>query len=141
MPAPRLTLRFDPTELDGDLADEADEAGVETEALIALGCDARVDASRLPSGVPNRGWWGDFVTPDGEQIGSSLWLAEKQPASDAAIATVEGLVAEALAPIVAAKRATGFAANVRRDGQHIEVAPALTLADGTSAVLGALRVN
>ena len=141
MPASRLTLRFDSVELDGDLADESDDSGVETEALIALATDARVDASELPDGVPNRGWWADFVDPDGEQIGSSLWLAEKEPASDAAAARAEPLVAAALQPLVDAGRATSFTANVARTGQQLTIAPRIELPDGASVALGALRVN
>jgi phage gp46-like protein len=152
--APFLTLRFDPVELDGDLADVADDSGVETEALIALATDARVDAADLvdallsdlgivapPSGRPNRGYWADVVLDDGEQTGSRLWLLEGATASEVSIARVEALVAETLEPIVRAGRITGFDAGVSVDGQNIIVAPTLRLPDGSTRTLGALRVN
>lgn len=153
-PAPTLSLRFDPVELDGDLADVADDSGVETEALIALATDARVDPSDLddlllrdlgiaapPTGRPNRGYWADAVLNDGEQTGSRLWLLEGAPVADVSIARVEELVAEALAPIVRAGRIASFDAGVSIDGQSIVVAPTLHLPDGSTRTVGPLRVN
>lgn len=142
VPAPQLTLRFSPTELDGDLADETDASSVETEALIAIGTDRRVDASQLPDGVPNRGWWADSVWPnDGEQIGSALWLLEGAQADDASVARAEELLAEALSPMQAAGRIASFQSLLERTGQYLDIAPVLVLPDGSTASFGALRVN
>lgn len=150
---PRLTLRFDPVELDGDLSDVADDSGVETEAIIALGTDRRVDPSDLvdaflgaigiaqPGGRPNRGYWADAVLDDGDPMGSRLWLLEGAPVATVTTARVEELVAEALDPIVRAGRLTGFDAGVEMVADSIVIKPALRLPDGSERKLGPLRVN
>jgi phage gp46-like protein len=136
-----LSLRMDPLNLDGDLADESDASGVETEALIALCTEARVDPSMLGKGRINRGYWADSVLQDGEQLGSSLWLLEDAASASDAAARAEQYVREALAPILASGRIVAVEAGVSITGQHIQVAPRLTLPDGSDRELGALQVN
>lgn len=137
-----LSLRFDPEQLDGDLADEDDVfGGIETEVLVALATDRRVSDAELTGGRPNRGYWADSVIADGEQLGSGLWLLEDAPVGEGTVARAEALMQEALAPIILSGRLVGFDAGVTVEGAHVVIAPVLHLPDGSTRKLGPLRVN
>ncbi len=136
-----LSMRVDPVYLDGDLVDESDETGVETEALVALLSDARVDDGLLARGHPNRGYWVDSVLVDGEQLGSPLWLLEDALPSEETARQAGAYVEARLGYLVQEGRARAVAAPVAVTGTHVSVSPQLTLPDGSVRELGALRVN
>ena len=57
---------------------EADD-GVATAVLVSLFTDRRVMADELPPGdTDRRGWWGDGVVGDRDEIGSKLWLLRRR---------------------------------------------------------------
>lgn len=55
-----------------------EDNGIETAVLISLFTDAQAALAELPSGTnadDRRGWWADaFAAPEGDRIGSKLWL-------------------------------------------------------------------
>ena len=86
----------------GDLcvvgADLQDDDGLQTAILVSLFTDRRVREEELPPGANSRrGWWGDRLEDDGDQIGSKLWLLRREKASTAVLARAEGYCREALA--------------------------------------------
>lgn len=54
--------------------------GLETACLISIFTDQRATDEDLPEpDMPKRGWWGDmFAEKEGDQIGSKLWLYERE---------------------------------------------------------------
>lgn len=136
----QLCLRMSAEFLDGDLADEPD-SGVETEVLIALCTDARVDAAQLPKGRPNRGWWADALEPELEPYGSAGWLLEGATPTPDNAALLSEYAAEAVAPIIRAGRLLRFEAHPDQAGVHLTLSPVLTLPEGAERRLGLLRVN
>lgn len=103
---PALALRYDFRLYAADLADPRSVADpLETEVLIALLSEARVAPSEVPPGKLNRGWWGDSLRKDGEQLGSRLWLLEDATATDTNARRAETYAREALAFLVRARRA------------------------------------
>ncbi len=81
-----IRLKFDPLDLKFDLGivknDLETDDGLETAVIISLFCDRRITDKELPPGeTDKRGWWGDAVDPENQDlIGSKLWLLfrEKQ---------------------------------------------------------------
>ena len=81
--------------LDG--ADLATDDGLATAVLVSLFTDARVDADELPEGYTSRrGWWGDTLADDGDQIGSKLWLLHRRKQEPGLPAEAAGYAREAL---------------------------------------------
>lgn len=137
-----LALRFDPEQLDGDLVDGPDPSGgAETEALMQLAIDRRVDALELPAGKDNRGWWVDAFFPDRPPTGSRLWLLEDAPATEETVARSEVFAREALEQLVADGRLTEVTPAGSLDASHVTVAGALVLPSGAVVRLGPLPVN
>ena len=63
----------------GDLcvvgADLLADGGLQTAVLVSLFSDRRVREDELQPGVSTRrGWWGDRLSDDNDEIGSRLWL-------------------------------------------------------------------
>lgn len=56
------------------------DGGLRTAILISLFTDRRVSSNEVPdAGASKRGWWGDlFPTSQGDQIGSRLWLLQRE---------------------------------------------------------------
>jgi phage gp46-like protein len=78
------------------------EQGLATQVLVSLMADARVDASELPDGVANRGWFGDcFDLAAGETpIGSKLWLLRRRAITDGIETEIEDHVRAALQTLI-----------------------------------------
>lgn len=57
---------------------------LETAVLISLFTDKRADEEELPTGERSkRGWWGDmFPEVDQDQVGSKLWLLEREKTTE-----------------------------------------------------------
>lgn len=54
--------------------------GLRTAVIISLFTDRRVDTEEVPEGdLSRRGWWGDLFSGNvGDQLGSRLWLLERE---------------------------------------------------------------
>ncbi|SHO65809.1 Mu-like prophage protein gp46 [Pseudoxanthobacter soli DSM 19599] len=82
------------------------DAAIETAVILALFTDRRVpEGHPLATGIDDRrGWWGDGVDVRADlgegEIGSLLWLLERQTVSDEMAAWARTLAAEALAPLI-----------------------------------------
>ena len=86
----------------GDLcvvgADLLADTGLQTAVLVSLFSDRRVREEELPSGVSTRrGWWGDRLADDNDQIGSKLWLLRREKQTAQVLVRAEGYCREALA--------------------------------------------
>lgn len=77
-----------------------DDTGLESAVLISLFTDRRVRPDDLPPGqTDRRGWWGDTLTPN-DQIGSELWLLDREKQTNETLARAEGYCREALVWLV-----------------------------------------
>jgi len=55
------------------------EDGFRTAVTISLFTDMRVTKDEIDSGQSQRGWWGDVISDiTADQIGSKLWLLDRQ---------------------------------------------------------------
>lgn len=133
-----LSLQVDPKYLDGDIV-LAERNVAETEALIALCTDARVDGALVPAGQENRGYWVDVF--EREPLGSHLWLYENDPADLLLAPKVEDEAKRRLKPIIAEGRITRVATEELLDGQHLDLVTRLWFPDGSEALLGPVRVT
>lgn len=71
---------------------------LETSALISLFSDKRVTLEELPPGENDRhGWWADLISePEDDQIGSKLWLLERNgKVNDITAVDMEAILADA----------------------------------------------
>ena len=60
-------------------ADLAADDGLRTAVLVSLFTDRRAAAEELPAGdTDRRGWWGDRLNADEDEIGSKLWLLARR---------------------------------------------------------------
>jgi len=98
-----VALVFGAAEREFDLvlegADLKSEEGLNTAISISLFTDARASRDeRLPSeNSDRRGWWGDTFAPvEGDQIGSLLWLLQRQKLTTQLQARIEREVARSL---------------------------------------------
>lgn len=98
-----MLLAFDGQLLTGDLvlkdAGLATDAGLQTAVVVSLFTDRRaVEGDRLPvnDGDP-RGWWGDLLADqESDQIGSRLWLLEREKQLPEVLVRAEEYAREAL---------------------------------------------
>lgn len=103
---------------DGDLA--GDE-GLETAILISLFTDQRIRDDEIPQGeISKRGWWGDMSSPiEGDQIGSKLWLYDREKITDTVLAQMETRCLASLQWLIDDGVATNVEVTVTRDEFNI----------------------
>lgn len=81
-------------------SDIASDAGLETAAILSLMLDRRAEVDNIPpSGdiTDLRGWWADeFLEPEGDHIGSRLWLLDRAKRTGETAKRAEEYVREAL---------------------------------------------
>ena len=78
-------------------ADLDSDDGLSTAILLSLFSDRRVRPEELPPGVSwRRGWWGDGLNDDQDQIGSKLWLLHRAKRTPDLLVRARGYVREAL---------------------------------------------
>jgi phage gp46-like protein len=105
------------------------DEGLRTAILMSLFTDARARADDpLPhDGADLRGWWGNgFARADGlasADIGSRLWLLEREKLTFAVLARAKAYVAEALAWMIEAGVVSALDVEVARlDDQSLAIA-------------------
>lgn len=88
-----------------------------TAICISLFTDARCNDDELPAGdTDKRGWWGDMALPNGESLGSKLWLLKRQKLTQAAIGQARGYVALALQWLVDSQWVIAISVDAERWG-------------------------
>lgn len=96
-----LALIWDAAAHTGDLRvagdDLAADGGVRTAVLLSLLTDRRAADGELPAGESDRrGWWGDTLAPEGDRIGSRLWLLGREARRPDVVLRAEEYAREAL---------------------------------------------
>lgn len=82
-----------------ELTDLAAEQGLRTAVIVSLFSDARArDDDRMPDGsADRRGFWGDvYARLDGDELGSRLWLLEREKQAPAVLAQAREYAEDAL---------------------------------------------
>lgn len=90
---------------DADIQDLESDAGLETAIIISLFTDRRAGADDIlpdPNNLNRRGWWGDLAYPEveGDQIGSRLWLFEREKTLESVLAKVKKYAEESLSWVI-----------------------------------------
>lgn len=93
------TNGFDLAVSKGDLSSDD---GLRTAVILSLFTDRRVTDDELPDGeTKRRGWWADQVAEvDGDQIGSKLWLLQREKQTVEVLERAREYAEEALAWLI-----------------------------------------
>lgn len=99
---------------------EFDE-GLETAVIISLFTDRRANFDDIlpdPDNRDLRGWWGDLASPlvEGDQIGSRLWLLEREKTLKTVLVRAKQYAEEALQWMIEDRIATKIEVDVERQG-------------------------
>ena len=99
---------------------EYDE-GLETAVIISLFTDRRANFDDILPDSSNRdfrGWWGDLASPliEGDQIGSRLWLLEREKTLKTVLVRAKQYAEEALQWMIEDRIATKIEVDVERQG-------------------------
>lgn len=93
------------------------DGGLETPVFVSLFTDRR--ARRIDRSVDRRGWWGDVhAETEGDEIGSYLWLLQRENLTPATIRRAQLYAEQALAWLIAdglAKTVTVVASSPRKE--------------------------
>lgn len=90
---------------DVDIQDLESDAGLETAVIISLFTDRRARNDDLlpdPNNPDRRGWWGDLASleVEGDQIGSRLWLLEREKTVESILVRAKEYAEESLAWLI-----------------------------------------
>jgi len=90
---------------DATFQDFQSDAGLETAVIISLFSDRRAkedDVLPDPNNSDRRGWWGDLASPEvaRDQIGSRLWLLEREKTTENVLVRAKEYATEALAWLI-----------------------------------------
>ena len=104
----------------------ASTEGLRLAVMMSLFTDKRADEdAEIPAGDGDkRGWWADqFALPEGDKIGSHLWLLDRSTNADNADARAETMAQDALAWLIEDKVASAVkvTAEIRGAGNFLEV--------------------
>ena len=88
-------------DFDSNIQDLESDEGLETAIIISLFSDRRANIDDIlpdPSNLDRRGWWGDLASPDveGDQIGSRLWLLNREKTLESVLIRAKEYAEEAL---------------------------------------------
>jgi phage gp46-like protein len=115
---------------------------LETAAYISLATDARALAGDdLPEGTNRRGWWADQFDPDGQVIGSMLWLLEDAVATPENGVRAEQYAQDALKWMLdeGHVRAIDASNSILTDGIYVTIT--FTLLNGGEQTLSPYKVS
>jgi len=90
---------------DDSIQDLESDEGLETAVIISLFTDRRAAIDDIlpdPSNPDKRGWWGDLASPyiEGDQIGSKLWLLNREKTLESILVKAKEYAQKALAWLV-----------------------------------------
>jgi len=101
-----IRISLDPIFLEGDfvfdetIQDLESDGGLETAVIISLFTDRRAnedDALPDSNNLDRRGWWGDLTSNiENDQIGSRLWLLEREKTTPNVVIRAKQYVEESL---------------------------------------------
>lgn len=122
-----IRINFDMDLMEGDfvfdteLQDYESDEGLETTLIISLFTDRRAqDDDVLPDSdsMDRKGWWGDLASPivEGDQIGSRLWLLNREKTLSSTLQRAKQYVSEALQWMLDDGVAVRIDVNVERQG-------------------------
>jgi phage gp46-like protein len=122
-----IRINWDVGLMEGDISfnttkqDLEKDSGLETAVIISLFTDRRArDDDVLPdSNNPDRrGWWGDLGSPivKGDQIGSRLWLLNREKTLESVLARAQEYAKEALQWLIDDEVAVKVDVSVERSG-------------------------
>lgn len=102
--AQEIKMRWDSEDQVGDITfingDFEGEAGLETAVLISLFTDRRAkEDDEVDDLNDKRGWWADQISENADeedQIGSRLWLLDRQAITNTTLLRVKSFATEAL---------------------------------------------
>lgn len=84
-----------------DTKDLAQENGLRTAIIVSLFTDKRVKKEEVGQEQSQRGWWGDALNEvTSDQIGSKLWLLEREKQTPLTLIKAEEYAREALAWLI-----------------------------------------
>jgi len=100
----RISWDLDLTEgdfaFDSELQDLEFDESLETAVIISLFTDRRANEDDIlpdPNNLDRRGWWGDLTTSfEDDQIGSRLWLLEREKTLESVLVRAKEYTREAL---------------------------------------------
>lgn len=105
---------------DSENQDLDSDEGIETAVIISIFTDrrARIDDPLPDSNNPNRrGWWGDLTLDiEGDQVGSRLWLLEREKTTEDVLVRAREYVEEALKWLIEDEVASKVDVNVEKIG-------------------------
>ncbi|MBW1642525.1 MAG: phage GP46 family protein [Deltaproteobacteria bacterium] len=105
---------------DASIQDLKSDAGLETAVIISLFTDRRAKSDDIlpDSNNPDRrGWWGDLVSDiENDQIGSRLWLLNREKTLESVLIKTKEYAKEALMWLIEDDVATKVEVSVERLG-------------------------
>lgn len=120
-----IKISWDNALMKGDFLFEGNDLvsddGLQTAAIISLFTDRRArDDDTLPDTIlgDKRGWWGDLASPEveGDEIGSRLWLLEREKTLPEVLIRAEQYVKEALQWMIDDEVAASISVTAERAG-------------------------
>ena len=105
----------------GEDRDLVQDQGFENAVLVSIGTDKRaLDDDVIPDGTENkRGWWGDILNSNGDQIGSRRWLLYRSKLTDDTMNDLEDYDMEALQWMIDDGAASSVVISVTKIGLNI----------------------
>jgi phage gp46-like protein len=104
----------------------ATDHNLESAVLLSLWTDASARPDDvIPDGTDDRrGWWGNWNAPEGNELGSRLWLLEREKSTEETLRRAEEYAAAALAWMLEEDAEWGrVAARVDVAASYLEVGP------------------
>jgi len=121
-----IRISLDPVFLEGDFGfdesaqDLETDEGLETSVIISLFTDKRAEKDDIlpdESNLDRRGWWGDLISNfENDQIGSKLWLLNREKTETTVLVRAKKYVEEALQWMIDDGVAMKIETDVERQG-------------------------
>ena len=91
---------------------------LKTAVVISLFTDRRGNEEDVPNGELNRGYWGDMDLPEGESLGSKLWLLKREKLTPETINAARDYITEALEWMIDASLIVAMSVTVERQNNQ-----------------------